>query len=77
MYQGEFQPEHPEHKIVLSIYAEKDVKIDLQPICEQTYPREYWEEMDYAHYNQFEKYGSEADPPSFDSIKSVFNKGSM
>ena len=62
---------------MLSIYAEKNVKIDLKPICDKTYPREYWEEMDYAHYAQFEKYGSEADPPSFDSIKSVFNKGGM
>ena len=75
MYQGEFNQEHPEHKIVLSIYAEKNVKIDLQPICEKNYPFEYFTELDYAHYEQFEKYGSEADPPSFESIKSVFNKG--
>ena len=75
MYQGEFTNEHPEHKLVLSIYAEKEVQIKLQLIDEQTYPREYWEELDWAHYAQYEKFGSEADPPSFDSIKSVFQKG--
>ena len=53
MYQGEFSPEHPEHKIVLSIYAEKNVKIDLKPIDERTYPHEYFTELDYAHYEQF------------------------
>ena len=77
MYQGEFSPEHPEHKIVLSIYAEKNVKIDLKPIDERTYPPDYFTELDYAHYEQFERYGSEADPPSFNSIAAVFNKGSM
>ena len=75
MYQGEFSPEHPEHKIVLSIYAEKNVKIDLKPIDERTYPHEYFTELDYAHYEQFQQYGSEADPPSFDSIAAVFNRG--
>ena len=73
MYQGEFMEEHRERKLVASIYSEKDIPIEL--IDERSYTQDKWESLDYALYELFQDYGSEADPPSFDAIKNVFLKG--
>ena len=73
MYQGEFTNEHPERKLIASIYA--DHPIELQMIDEKSYSQDKWENIDYAMYDMMQTYGTEADPPAFDSIKEVFAKG--
>ena len=73
LYQGEFTEEHPERKLVASIYSETN--IPLQLIDEKTYSQDKWENLDFALYDLVMTHGSEADPPSFDSIQSVFQKG--
>ena len=77
MYQGEFTEEHPERKLVVSIYTEKtmDNQIPITLIDERSYSLDKWENLDYALFDLFQTYGSEADPPPFDQIQAVFQKG--
>ena len=49
MYQGEFTEEHPERKMVISIYAENE--ITLTTLNDETYTRDKWENLDYALYD--------------------------
>ena len=72
MYQGEFTEEQPEHKMVISAYAENDIQLVL--IDEKSYTEDKWENIDSAMYDACMNY-PEADPPSFDSIQAQFNKG--
>ena len=75
LYQGEFEEEHSERKMVISIYTESGNKIPITLIDERSYSLDKWENLDYALFDLFQTYGSEADPPSFDQIQAVFQKG--
>lgn len=51
MYQGEFTNEHPERKLVASIYAQIDIPIVA--LDDKSYAPDKWESLDYALYEQF------------------------
>ena len=49
MYQAEFTEDHPERKLVISVYGDSPIK--LETIDADSYTQDKWENIDYALYD--------------------------
>ena len=70
MYKAGFSKEHPERKLSVSLYADKEVQ--LTPLDDQAYNKQRWLRMECGLFEQMHKRGRHSTPPTFEQIRTCF-----
>ena len=70
MYRAAFTKDHPERKLVVSLYSDKETQ--LTKLDDETYNKERWYKIECGLYDQINSKGRHSAPPNFEQIQACF-----